>query len=124
MIAEETVGKLFRYLLFHMKSVAVRLEWSTAIHEFRQQDKNTVNRSINKVNLALKDVLGICSNPDIGRQIQKELNNVDHLADFMALVEQTMELKDEDFKEVVDLIETYLQNKYYSKNNTIQPCAA
>lgn len=110
---EESIGFLIRYILYHFKSIEERLKWSKAIHKFRQEDKQTLNRAIVKVTGGISDLIGIINrtNPNLVSTIKKDVEKVD-LVYYMTLTEQLFDLKTEDLEEITDLIDNHLKKKY------------
>lgn len=114
----ESVGFLLRYILYHFKSIEERLNWSKAIHKFKQNDKHTINKAIQKVAAGINDLISIVhrESPALVTAIKADVQKTE-LVYYMTLTEQLFDLREEDLDQITDMIDTYLKNKYY-KNDT------
>jgi hypothetical protein len=107
----ESTGRFFRYLTYHLKAIEHRLDWSTAFHKFHGNNKQIINQSVNRVQIGLRTVIGMLPTSQVKTALTTELNNDQRLADFMMLNELLLDFPDEDFQEIVDVIETHLKKK-------------
>lgn len=105
---QETLGQLIQYLLYHMKSIEVRMDWSS--HNFKGQSKHELSLAIGKVRTAIDVVCHMSKNKDLIHRIKKDLDKVD-LVYYMTLTEQLFMLRAEELEEITDLIDTYLKQK-------------
>lgn len=108
---EDSLGSLTRYILYHFKSIEVRLKWSKSVNDFRQNDKHVLNKAILKVTAGINDFLTVVKNPTIEKAIRAELEKPD-LADYMVLTEQLFDLSSDDLSEITELIDNYLKQKH------------
>lgn len=111
MAKEDSIGQLTRFLLYHFKSIEVRLQYSKVINEFRFDDKKKLNLAITKVAGGINEFLSIVKNEKLVTAIKKELDGAD-LVYVLTLTEQLFDLKSEDLEEITDMIDNYLKLKY------------
>lgn len=105
---QESLGQLIQYLLYHMKSIDVRLDWSS--HNFKGQSKYELNLAVSKVRTAVDAICYMSKNKDLIHRIKKDLDKVD-LVYYMTLTEQLFMLRTEELEEITDLIDTHLKQK-------------
>ncbi len=110
----EPLGDLVKCLLIHMKSIQIRMQYTT--HQFKGDSKYKINQCINKVSSAIDGICGLTKNEDVVRLIKKELEKAD-LVYHMVLAEQLYDANEETLREVTDLIDNYLLEKEKKKNS-------
>lgn len=110
--SEDKAGRLLKYLLTHMKSIEVRMDWSKAIDKFHAGDKQKITGAINRVRLGINDILSIVKDPDVRYAIRKDLDEEERLVYYMTLTDQLFDLTEEDLYEVTEMIDAYLLKKY------------
>jgi hypothetical protein len=109
----EPLGDLVKCLLIHMKSIQVRMQYTT--HQFKGDSKYRINQCINKVSSAIDGICSLTKNEDVVRLVKKELEKAD-LVYHMVLAEQLYDADEETLREVTDLIDNYLLEKEKKKN--------
>lgn len=108
---QESLGRLMRYLLYHMKSIEIRLLYSA--HNFKGDSKYRLNQSVSKSRSAIDGMCDMFKDQELARRMKKHLESVD-LVYYMTLTEQLFDLKEEDLQEITDMIDDYLLKKYGS----------
>lgn len=104
----EPLGDVVKCLLIHMKSIQVRMQYTT--HMFKGDSKHKVNLCINKVEAAINGIIALANNPEMTLQIKKALDKAD-LVYHMVLAEQLYDINEETLVEITDLIDDYLLKK-------------
>lgn len=113
---QDNIGLFIRYLLYHYKSIEIRLENSIAVKELRQNDKHKIKLSLQKVKIAIDDVIKMTQNQEVIDALQKELNGVD-LVYYMTLTEQLFDLNSDCLYDITNLIDDYLEKKLLKEQN-------
>lgn len=116
----EPLGDLIKCLLIHMKSIQIRMQYTT--HQFKGDSKYRINQSINKVSSAIDGICSLSKNKDVITLIKKELEKTD-LVYHMVLAEQLYDADEQTLMEVTDLIDNYLLEKAKKgdgKNNKVE----
>lgn len=113
--SQERLGHLIRHLLYHIKSVEIRMLCSTT--DFKGDSKHKLNQAINKTRLAIDSVCDMFNNQEVIVTLKKHLDEVD-LVYYMTLTEQLFDLKREDLEEITDMIDEYLIKKYGGEKKT------
>lgn len=121
MRSEESLGQLVQYLLYHLKSIEVRLDWST--FNFKRNEKREIQIAIKKAQMAVDTVISMCKNKEVIDSIKKDLEKVD-LVYYMTLTEQLFTLNTETLEEVTNLIDDYLIQKHAKEKNMAGACSA
>jgi hypothetical protein len=103
-----TVAGLFKNVLQHMKCIEVRLEYGK--QALSQKDKHIVGLAINKASSAINTLCGLVDST-AAFKIKKELDKAD-LVYIMLLTEQLADVPQEDMEELVEVIQTFIDNKY------------
>ena len=107
----DTTGNLIRTILYHIKSIEHRITYYKAINNFKQNDKHKINNAINKVKLAINEIISIVNDKEIIDLIKKNLESTDIIYSSL-LLEQMYSLSSDDLGEITDLIDEYLHKKY------------
>jgi hypothetical protein len=107
--SQERLGHLIRHLLYHIKSVELRMLCAST--DFKGDSKHRLNQAINKTRNAIDSVCDMFNNQEVKLKLKKHLDEVD-LVYYMTLTEQLFDLKTEDLDAITDMIDDYLKNKY------------
>ena len=109
MLSEQSAGELFTCVLQHLKCIEIRLECAKATTS--QKQKFALSNAVRKVKIAIDHLCDLLPNSDAVLEVKKELDKA-NLVYVMLLTEQLINLSDEDLEEVIELIETHINNKY------------
>ena len=110
---EDSLGKLVQYLLYHLRSMEIRIQWSSkAFDKLRGQDKQKMTLALNRVKSAIRDIITIIPNHDVRRMVEDDIRPDDRMIYCMTLVDQLFDLSEEDLAEVTEVIDNYLESKY------------
>lgn len=110
-LSDDSIGKLFRYMLQHMKCMEVRLEYAKCLSS--QKQKHTLNQSLNKIRAAMDHLCGLLPDSEAVLKIKADLEQVD-LVYVMALTEGLSMLNTQTLEEVSDVVEQFLENKTHT----------
>lgn len=110
---KDTFGEIMRSMVHHLKSIEHYIEWSKVIRGFHGQDKNKMNAAANKVRVAINEVAQVAHYKPLVDAIQTEVRDDERMCYVMTLVEQLYDLDTETLGDVTDLIDDFLNKKYY-----------
>ena len=109
MLNEKSIGNLFSCVLQHLKCIEIRLEYAKAASS--QKQKFALNNAATKVKVAIDNLCDLLPDSTQVLEVKKELDKA-NLVYVMLLTEQLISLPEEDLEEVIELIETHINNKY------------
>ena len=109
MLNEKSIGNLFSCVLQHLKCIEIRLEYAKAAST--QKQKYALCNAAQKVKVAIDHLCGLLPDSNHILEVKKELDKA-NLVYVMLLTEQLISLPEEDLEEVIELIETHINNKY------------
>jgi hypothetical protein len=109
MLSEQSAGELFTCVLQHLKCIEVRLEYAKATTS--QKQKFALGNAAKKVSVAINHLCDLLPSSDAVLEVKKELDKA-NLVYVMLLTEQLSRLSDDDLEDVIQIIETHINNKY------------
>lgn len=107
-LSQDSLARLFGYLLQHMKCMEVRLDYARC--GLSTTKKLTINQAMTKVRTAIDHLCGLLPDGESVAQIKKELDKVD-LVYVMTLTEQLCQMDGPTLEEVTELIDRFLEEK-------------
>lgn len=105
----DSLSDLFKTVLQHLKCIEVRIDYAKSLTS--QNQKHVLNGAVNKVRNSIDNLCSLIPS-DAALKVKKELDRTD-LVYVMLLTEQLMQaINPEDYEEVVELLQNYIDKKY------------
>ena len=108
-LSENSISDLFACVLQHLKCIELRIEAAKALTSKNQ--KYALGKALNAAKVAIDNVCGLMPDTESVMIIKKYLDRPD-LVYLMLFTEQIFKIPEEDLEEFVDMMQSYLDNKY------------
>jgi hypothetical protein len=108
-LSENSISDLFACVLQHLKCIEIRIEASKSLTS--KQQKYILGKALKAAQLAVNEVCSLMPDSKSVLTVKKYLDRAD-LVYLMLITEEVFRVPPDDVEEVVDMIQTFINNKY------------
>jgi hypothetical protein len=103
----DNLAQLITSLLFTVKSIQIRLEWTPVLHNISGSDNAKINQASHKTHIAIEQVLDILATNTDRRLTRESVGNLSHLGDAMMLQELVFQYPIGLYDELISTLEAF-----------------